>query len=357
MNIYTNSPYFLIMDLVAAVVMAAGLLFTVKFISDRYRASTAGLLAALFILPVWNAADNYSRVDASRKFLGYDQPLNILRNLKPGDRFFAEEDFQIFDMMYIKQVKHLYPDVIVYDRTCNFLDTSIYGAYKSARDRFSAEKGTDQYDKVRVQIIKMLRANAEHDVSAAFPGKVYFADPVEFPQKDLFTAPYGMANRIYKKGDRVPDAKLLLLDSTIRDYFNNNVLDLYYRDVLARYFIQRAAFDAANKDRESFEFFKNIAEYIGGDSGAVLNRIAYIYYFVLGDRLAGIDYMEKIMKLNPYDYSALNSLISFCLQTDTLRGMKWLKYFYSIAPTPSLQSEILVEIRKIEDLEAGRGVK
>jgi hypothetical protein len=351
MNIYTNAPYYLFMDVVAAVIMAIGVFKVAVFLRDKYRLGVYPAMALFMLVPAWNAADNYLRVDASDKFLGYDQPLNILRNLKSGDSYFAEEDFDIFGMMYIRQVKHMYPNINVYDRTGNFLDKSIYRGYMEAREKFSYGRSPmDDYGKTEMEVVKMLRLNAELNVTAKNPDGAYFSDPTEFPQKDLLSMPYGMVNKIYKRGAPRPDAEPLLRDAVIRDYFNNSVLDLYYRDVLARYFVQRARFEALDNRMQSFDVFKNVAEYIAGDSGAVLNRIAYIYYFDLNDHAAAVTYMEKIMHLNPFDYNALNVLISFCLQTDMAKAMYWLKYFYNIAPTPELQNEILIQIRKIEDM-------
>jgi hypothetical protein len=283
--------------------------------------------------------------------------VNVLKVLKPGDKLFVEEDYQIFDIMYLKYVKHMFRDIDVYDRTGNFLDSSIYDSYKKAMVRLTIEQGGyENISDLKLRVTKILQRNAELNVIMKNPGKVYFADPVNFPEKGIYTMPYAMVNRVYTKSDKSYNAQTYMLMMTFRDYYNNKDLDLYYRDVLARYFVQRALYAAYDGDKQGFDIFRSGAENLAGDNGAVLNRIAYIYYQVLSDRGKAVEYMERIMSYNPYDYVSLNVLITFCLQYDRSRALGWMKYFYKIAPGNRLQNEILIDIQKLQDTMVRGGI-
>jgi hypothetical protein len=206
-----------------------------------------------------------------------------------------------------------------------------------------------ELDYMMMQYTARLERAAEFSVISQNPGRVYYTGVPGFDAQKLPAKPYGILYKVYAEKEKAPDTAALMKLYTIRDYFNCRRMDLYYRDVLGRYFIQRAKYAAQKGDEAGFSFYKTWGENIAGGSGSVLNLIAEIYYSDLKDTSMAIRYMEKIMQLNPYDFSALNVLLNFCMAADREKALIWLRHYYKIAITPEMQNTILVQINKLNE--------
>jgi hypothetical protein len=350
-NVYMNSGFYLLVDVVLLAVAGAGIYGLAGLFGGRNLLKIC-FIAVLFLLPVYEVAAHRVLNDQSRKFTAYDNANNDLRTLSDGDILFAEEDFQVFNLLYLKYVKHLYPGIRVYDRSANFLDTSIFEKFKDAgmESKLKVRASNQQeLDFMMMQLTQRLERAAEYEVIMGNPGRVYYTSLTEFPLLKLSTKPYGILNKLVPDNKNKPDAINLMQIYTIRDYFNNGMLDLYYRDVLGRYFIQYAKYYAMIGSRPDFDFFRQWGENVAAGSGSVLNLISSIYFYDLHDTESAIIYMEQIMGLNRYDYSALDVLIRFCLAADKEKAVKWLNYYYTIAQNKTMQNNILVQLERLKD--------
>jgi hypothetical protein len=329
----------------------AGAYGLISLINKKYGKARAAAAAALFLIPVFHVFSFYPTLDQSRKFTAYDNTMNDMRTLKSGDVLFAEEDFQVFNILYFKTVRHMFQEIRAYDRSSNFLDTAIFKPFKDAgmEQKLKVKaRNKSELDYMMMQYTAKLEKAAELGVIAANQGKVYYTGMPGFEALKLPAKPYGILYKIYAENERMPDAGALMGIYTVRDFFNSRRLDLYYRDVTGRYFIQRAKYAAQKGDEITFSYYKTWGENIAGGSGSVLNLIAEIYYSDLKDTSMAIRYMEKIMQLNPYDFSALDVLVNFCMQADREKALIWLRHYYKIAVTHEMQNTVLVQINKLK---------
>jgi hypothetical protein len=239
-----------------------------------------------------------------------------------------------------------------YDRSTNFLDTSIFRPYRDAgmKEKLSVKaRNKTELDYMMQQYTFKLERAAEYNTIINNPGRVYYTGNPEFVGLGLLAKPYGILYKIWPDSVKSPGAPALMALYTIRDYFNNRKIDLYYRDVIGRYFIQRAKYAAQKGNEIDFSYYRTWGENFAGGSGPVLNLIADIYYSDLKDVPDAIRYMEKIMELNPYDFSSLDVIVRFCLATDREKALKWLRHYYTIAMTKEMQNTILVQINKLKE--------
>jgi hypothetical protein len=356
-NAYMNSNFYLILDVAAILAAAAGFYWLLEKLTVKIKKVRALVVVLCFLLPVTAFISNYGVNNQSRKFLAYDNANNDMRTLKDGDVLFAEEDFQVFNLLYFQYVKHMYPGIRVYDRSANFFDTSVFKEFREAGmdSRLSVKARTqEELDFMRAQVTQRLERTAEYKTYTQNPGRVYYTTLAGFSALKLETIPYGILFKMVPGNEKKRDYMPLMLLYTMRDYFNNRLLDLYYRDVLARYLVQYARYEAGMKNMDFFNFFRSWSENLAPDSGSVLNLISSIYYKELHDTPTAIRYMEKIMSLNPYDYGALDVLIKFCLEADRERAMNWFLYYYRIAPNKPMANDILVQIEKLREEKAQR---
>jgi hypothetical protein len=351
-NIYMNGGFFLIVDAVLMLAAGTGAYGLLNLINKKRGKIIIAAAAALFIIPVFNVFSFYPAIDMSRKFMAYDNTMNDFRTLKDGDMLFAEEDFQVFNILYFKVVRHMFPGIRAYDRSSNYLDTSIF---KPFRDLGMEKKFTvkahnkSELDYMMMQYTAKLERAAEYGVIMNNPGKIYYTGIPDFEALKLISRPYGILYKIGPEKEKHGSAEALMQLYTIRDYFNNRKLDLYYRDVIGRYFIQRAKYAAQKGSEVDFSYYRSWGENFAGGSGSVLNLIAEIYYTDLKDMPWAIRYMEKIMQQNPYDFSALDILVRFCLEADREKALIWLRHYYKIAMTAEMQNTILVQINKLNE--------
>lgn len=351
-NVYMNSNFYLILDVAAILAAAAGFYWLLEKFTAGSKKARVPAVALCFVLPALAFFYNYGVNNQSKKFLAYDNANNDLRTLKDGDILFAEEDFQVFNLLYLQCVKHMYTGIKIYDRSANFFDTTVFKEFRDAgmdsRLRVSA-RGQQELDFMMTQVTQRLERAAEFKTCLLNPGRVYYTTLASFPNAKLVTIPYGILFKMVPESEQGRDYMPLMLLYTIRDYFEDRELDLYYRDVLARYFVQYARYEARKKDMQFFDFFRLWSENLASDSGSVLNLISSIYYQDLKDTPGAIKYMERIMSLNPYDYGALDVLIKFCLEADRQKAMNWFMYYYTIAPNKPMANDILVQIEKLRE--------
>jgi hypothetical protein len=348
--VYMNSGFNIIVDVPLILAAGAGAYGLLNLINKKRETIKTAAAAALFIIPVFHVFSFYPAIDQSRKFMAYDNTMNDLRTLKDGDMLFAEEDFQVFNILYFKYVRHMFPGIRAYDRSSNFLDTSLFRPFRDAgmEKKFRVRaRNKSELDYMMMQYTAKLEKAAEYEVIMNNPGKVYYTGTPEFAALKLVSRPYGILFQIGPEKEKHGSAEALMRLYTIRDYFNNRKLDLYYRDVIGRYFIQRAKYAAQKGSEVDFSYYRSWGENFAGGSGSVLNLIAEIYYTDLNDMPGAIHYMEKIMQQNPYDFSALDVLVRFCLEADRRKALIWLRHYYKIAMTREMQNTILVQINKL----------
>ncbi len=349
MNLYTNSPYQLFMELPCVIIMAAGAGWLLKA-GGKNKVFAPAAAGVMFALPLWLLIAGYPVNDSSRKFLSYDYVNSLLAPLKPGDSVFAEEDFQVFNLMYMKYVKKKYPEINLYDRTSNFLDTSIYRNYREADVRLKFEKLKDiNIAETRAKITMLLKKQAELSVIFSGKGNTYYTTPASFSDQGLSSYPYGMLYRIYKQGEKKYDAEAFLAAMVFRDYFNNNRVDVYYREVLARFLLKRAEYGAYKGRRGQYELFRDGALNIAYDSASVENLVSFMCFSYLNDFSEALNHMERAVQINPYDYAAINVLIQICLKEDQKKALYWMKYLYGITPSKETQNNLLVLMEKVNE--------
>lgn len=351
-NVYMNSGFYIIVDAALVLAAAAGLYGLIGLIGQKHARLQRAAAAVFLLLPVYQVFSFYPANDQSRKFTAYDNTMNVLRSLKDGDMLFAEEDFQVFNILYFKYVRHMFPGIRAFDRTSNFLDTSIFKPYKDAgmEQKLSVKaRNKTELEYMMAQYTMKLERMAEYQVIIENPGRVYYTTIPDFSALKIKSAPYGILFRVLPENAKARSAEPLMKLYTMRDYFNNKKLDLYYRDVIGRYIVQRAKYAAASGNEIDFSFYRTWAVNFASGSGPVLNLIAEIYYSDLKDMPKAIEYMEKIMQMNPYDYSALDVLLRFCMDTDHKKALVWLKHYYKIATTSEMQNAILVKMNKLNE--------
>ncbi|HRU40102.1 MAG TPA: hypothetical protein P5511_09510, partial [Candidatus Goldiibacteriota bacterium] len=160
LNIYVNSGFFLLQDIFILIPACAAVYAAVRAVKSGF--FSAVLAGVFFLVPLYNATVNFRMNDQSRKFMAYDNAVNFLRTLSPGDMLFCEEDFQVFNVLYVKTVLKKFPDITAFDRHANFLDRSIYGEFMeiAARSVFDGEVRTKRQRIMVLQAatLKLMRA-------------------------------------------------------------------------------------------------------------------------------------------------------------------------------------------------------
>ena len=295
---------------------------------------------------------NNSINNHSRKFLGYDHIANIYRSLNPGDILFASEDAEVFGFMYFIRARGLFSSLTVYDKNGTYLDTSIYSEARKAdvSIRFSGSVSAHMAAAARQRASALLQEKIELDIINSGRGRVFYSSFPEFRNKDYRALPYGPLFHAASKNlpSGASSAPLMRL-VTLRDLSNNRYLDLYYRDVASRYYIQSAKISAVAFDPVNAAYYIHMAERLAHNIPSALNLISAVYFYDLKDVPAAISRMERIMELDPYNYSVLNALINMSLQPGSAKALQWLGYYYKIAPDAALKNRILLTIEKIRE--------
>lgn len=348
-TLYVNTNFYIFIDIILLIISSLGLY---RFISSIKVENIKKNL--LYLLPVFciflQLLLNFQSHDHSKKFLAYDHILNIERTLKPGDKLFSEEDFDVFSILYFKYIKNKFKKIDVYDRNASFLDTSIFREVRKADVQIKFKTGAFSETRLRhmkQKVNEYLQNQAEYSVYKNNPDKTYYSSFTEFSNKEqkIYSTPYGLIYKLQAKKELIKNSYYLMQLCLLR-YLNKN-FDLYYRDLLARYYVQAARYSAYLKDDFWFKYHISKALEVAAISPAILNLIASIYYYELDDKITAIKYMEKIMQLDPYDFTTLNILVKMCLEIDKKRALNWMWYFYDKMQDIDIKNTIIEHINKL----------
>jgi len=346
-TLYVNTNFYVFIDVILLIVSSAGLY---KFFTAT-KAENAGFLYSFVVFCIiLQLLLNYSSHNHSRKYLAYDHVLNVERTLKPGDKLFAEEDLDVFSILYFKYVKNKFKGIDVYDKNASFLDTSIFREARKADVQIKFKTGEFSQPRLkymRQKVNQYLQSQAEYDVFRKNPDKTYYTSFTEFSNKEqeIYSVPYGIIFKLQSKKELIKNSQILMQLYLLR-YLNEN-FDLYYRDLLARYYVQAARYSAYLKDEFWTKYHVSKALEVASISPAILNLIASIYYYELDDKFTAVKYMEKIMQLDPYDFTTLNVLVQMCLETDKKKALNWMWYFYDKVRDADVKNSIIGYINKL----------
>ncbi|MCX7699048.1 MAG: hypothetical protein N2114_06245, partial [Candidatus Goldbacteria bacterium] len=347
--LYVNKNFYIFIDIILMIIASVGLF---RFLSSiKIEDDTKNLLYFIpFFCIFLQLLLNFNLHNHSKKFLAYDHVLNIERILKPGDKLFAEEDYDVFNILYFKYIKNKFKKIDVYDRNGSFLDTSIFREARKADVKIQFKPGA--FSQTRLKHMKQkvneyLQNQAEFAVYKNNPDNTYYTTFTEFTniKQEIYCIPYGLIYKLQPKKELIKNSHYLMQLNLLR-YPNKN-FDLYYRDLIARYFIQAARYSAYLKDTLWMNYHISKALEIAPESPAILNLIASIYYYELRDKMTAIKYMEKIMKLDPYDFTTLNILVKMCLEVDKKRALNWMWYFYNKSQDMDIKNTIIEYINRL----------
>ena len=344
LSMYVTNDFYIMNDIIAYIsagIGASGI--AVLFIKKLRVKAALVLLAVSLCFPLLN----YRNGDFSRKFMAYDHAENILKTPQDNSVIIAQEDIPVFNLMYIKEAKKKYPGITVYDKSGNFLDRDIYRKFEGLEVKVP-ETLLLKKSIIRKSAIRKMMLEAENSMVEEKPGRVFFTGLSDNRPKGLKRVPYGMLYRFTEEVD-APSSRGLMKLYTIRDFFNAGPMDLYYRDVIARYFLRMAKFAAIERNNRDFNRWIKLAEITAADSSRVLNHIAEIFFTYVKRPEIGIRYLERMMALDPYDYRVLDLLISVTRNSYPAKAVKWLEYYYRITKRPEKKESILIHINSLKE--------
>lgn len=347
--IYVNKNFYIFIDIILLIISSLGLynFFSITKIKNSMK-------YFLHLFPVFcitfQLILNFSSHNNSKRYLIYDHILNIERTLKPDDKLFSEEDFDVFSILYFKYIKNKFKKIDTYDRNGSFLDISIFREARKADVKIKFKNG--EFSETRLRYMKQkvneyLQNQAELNIYKNNPDKTYYSTFTEFSGKvqEIYSIPYGCIFKLQSKKELIKNSHYLMQLYYLR-YLDKN-FDLYYRDLLARYYVQAARYSAYLKDDFWTKYHISKALEVASISPAILNLIASIYYYELNDKTAAIKYMEKIIQLDPYDFTTLNVLVKMCLETDKNKALSWMWYFYNKMQDIDIKNTIIEHINKL----------
>ncbi len=324
--VYTNRPFYMVNEIGLALASAAGLASLFGLAGKRM--IPAALAAA--VLPASCLVLNWKQADLSRSFLSYDMAMNIMGTPPEGAAVFAKSDDTVFNVHYMKYIKNKRPDVDFYDEMANVLDTSWV---KGIRTR----KGLDGRELTQRQLDIISRRN----------GNVFFVDGIGFPDQGLEAEPYGMLLMLGRSRQEAAAASGIMKMYSYRDIFTQKYPDYSARNIMASYFVRKLRFAAIRRDSADFNRNREAAERMAFDSSNVLLGIAYVFFRELNDIKSCMVYLEKCMEINPYDFTALNLIISLYKgmgMEDMASG--WIRYYAEKEWEPVKKAALLAEARK-----------
>ncbi|MBP7792204.1 MAG: DUF2723 domain-containing protein [Candidatus Goldbacteria bacterium] len=328
-SLYISRGFYLINDLLPITISACGLFFLFDLLNDKYKINTTFMCVIFLFFPFIMIFNNYELNNQSKKFLGYDHPINIMNSLNKGNILFSRNDCPSFNILYVKYVKNKYRDYVVYDRDAATLDISIYGKTK---------------DKKKMQTIesKFVLENVNN---------VFFTDYYDDKNSNIKSTSYGILFKTYTDKEPYYNNVNLLQLYTIRDYFNNKKLDLFYNDFIAKYFIAKAENFAKCNDRQNTLKWIDFVEKIGGKSPATIKEIIRIVFGELKDIDLSIKYLKKLVYLNPYDINTLNILLKIYFQYNFNEALEWMDEFYNFLPDSKYKKSIKKQLELYKQLK------
>ncbi|MCX7697965.1 MAG: DUF2723 domain-containing protein [Candidatus Goldbacteria bacterium] len=317
-SLYISRGFYLINDLLAIFISAYGLFYIFDLFNKKLNLNIIFLAIIILIIPVIMMFNNYESNNHSQKFLGYDHPMNIMKTLKETDILFSRNDCPSFNILYIKNIQKKFKNLKVYDRDYAVLDISIY------------EKNSDK-KQMRKTEIKFIFNNSDI---------VYFTDYFEDKENNISSTPYGILFKIFTEKKPINNTQNLLKLYTLRDFFRNKNLDLFYKDFISKYFIAKTEYLIKLGDKEKAYKFIEFIDKLSGKSPATLTEIIRVAFGQLNDINLTIKYLKKMVYLNPYDIKALDILMKIYLQYNFDEGVAWFDEFYKIIPDAKYKEKI-----------------
>lgn len=331
---YVNRPFYMLNNLFSIFYISIGIYSILLFLKYRHRIIQYICLFILIIITSYIIVSGFIKNNHSRQFLAYDHGINILKTVNNNDKIFGKSDIYIFNVQYIKQVKNQYCEKTVYDQSGNVLDISIY---KNAR-----EKGI--LDKKKHEL-------AELEIYIKNKNNVYFMDMTSYYEQNLITKPYGILHKLTENSIFIKNTGNLMKIYSIRDLFNCKNNDFFYRYVLGRYLVRYAEYAVLDLKLKKFEYYRNYAEKIAGDVPNILKNIASIYFHNLMDIKNTMFYLEKAVKLDSYDFAALNLIISLYHELGMMeKEIYWLKFYYEKEWRKEIKEKILKQINYLKHI-------
>ncbi|HNZ28461.1 MAG TPA: DUF2723 domain-containing protein [Candidatus Goldiibacteriota bacterium] len=334
--IYVNRAFYLLNDMILVTAGGLGLYFAVNLLHKKQGINSVFSLSLVSIIPLIMLLSNFQINNHSRKFFAYDHAVNILKSLKPGDIFFSKTDQPSFNIQYLRFVKNKYTDIKTYDGYGNTLDMSIYSHIPRKKLTSAAQKEIET---------KIVLDN---------PGRVYNFDMVAYPELNLYSAKYGIMGKILPQGMSAPGDKEALQVAVIRDYYFNHKLDYFYRETMARYFCRMAQYAMRDKDTEKARMYLTEAEHIARDSAVIIKLIASVYFYEAMDLGATVQYLEKAVLMNSYDFSALRLMVfiySKATPPAVPQMIKWMEFEYKYQSDAAAKAELSEKIRRLRSGE------
>jgi hypothetical protein len=335
-SLYASKGFYLMGDIAPVLLCAPGIYLLIMQAEKRSGISAVFSSCILGFIPVMMILMNFDPNNQSMKFFGYDHTENIAKTLKQGDILLTRFDYPTFNLAYMKFVKNKFSGMTIYDRDMALLDHSIYGA--------EAMTNPAEQDKT------------EEKVVFDNPGRVYFTDFYVSRDNKVISDTFGILLKAKKTGMSLGNSEKLAGLYTIRDYYNNKNLDLFYRDSISRYFLMSASYEARKGGAGRAGRYIELAELLASDSDDVLTEISRIYYMELGDLADTIRIMKKKVILNPYDPGALNTLMAAYIKYNGREALDWVSAFYGTMPGGRIKEEVSAQIFLLKNsLENGKG--
>ena len=324
---YADRNFYLIADILPALLAGSGIYLTVNFLNARYGIKRGFVLLVLCVPAVIMGMSNFDANNHSRAFLGYDHGMNIEKSLRPGDTLMVKSDLPLFNIVYLKTCLNKFDGIKAYDRDADYLDSTIF--------KQNGERDRDTVDDV------------EAAVCVSNSASCYFTMAGDLSNRKISSIPYGI---IFKMAP-VPAPVLGNLKIselyTFRDFFNNSNNDLYYRDVAARYFIMYARYAAISGDGKKADDYIALAFNTAPTSAEILNEIALTKYY-MGDVDGAIDYVRIIYNIDRHDMNAVKLLAALFEKRNPVRALEWLDILYKNSIDMTEKANIQADIDAVK---------
>jgi len=241
-------------------------------------------------LPAIPLVLNFSANDSSQRFLGYDHPVNIYKTLSAGDTLLCAADTPAFNILYLKQAMGYFDGIKLYDLNANLFDIK---PYEEKRDSLTEKN--------------LIETNA--DIASGASGRVFCAEFTAYPQRNLYPSQTGIIYRL--SGDRMaaPGTSRIMDLYTLRDFYNTKRADIFYREIISRYFLAEANYCALKNDATGFENLRSVAEKTSPDNPGIISSIASSYFFYMHDAGRAEKYLEHSVDIDPYYYASMRLLV------------------------------------------------
>ncbi|MFP4466469.1 MAG: DUF2723 domain-containing protein [Candidatus Goldiibacteriota bacterium] len=306
---YINSFFYIPVYLFISVFIAFGAAAAADFARRQKKNTVLFVLAYAVLSALWTGAGSYAKNNHSLKFMGYDYPNNLFSGLKAGESVFMSDDLSVFTALYSKYVLGKHKELNLYDRNANVLDLSIYRPYD-------------------IKITRSRQRAAEREIAMRAPGRVNYMDAMAFEEIGQRTQLFGMIHKMLPADVELRNSGNLMETVVLRDYFRNDNQDYFYRQVIARHFIRFAGHAAAAGRTGEFDFYRKLAEETAPDINVIAKNIASIYFHEYRDGYNAAQYLEKAIRINNYDFTALKLLIYIYSLFDKQKAAQWTEFYH-----------------------------